>query len=77
MHKLRNTILSGALLLAANSAMAQIPPAISCVVSAAVPPILRAQGKAELVSDIVLTCTGGNPAAPMFVNITQSQVNGQ
>jgi hypothetical protein len=70
MHKLRNTILSGALLLTGHAAMAQIAPPISCVASAGAPPMLRLEGKAELVSDIVLTCTGGNPATTVFMNVS-------
>jgi hypothetical protein len=71
MNKLRGPILSGVLLLIArHSAIAQAPPPMTCNANASVPPIVRAEGKAELVSDIVLVCTGGNPAAPAPLNIS-------
>jgi hypothetical protein len=41
-------------------------PALQCVANAGVPPIVRAEGLAELVGDVVLNCTGGYPA--MFVD---------
>src|SRR4051794_17537776 len=59
----------GSLLFTAYSLVAQVP-GIACTANAPVPPIVRAEGKAELVSDVVLTCTGGNPAAPVFLNFT-------
>lgn len=63
-------ILSGALLLLARHSMiAQVPP-LTCAVTASAPPIVRAEGRAELVSDIVLTCRGGNPATPAAVNVS-------
>ena len=34
------------------------------------PLVVRAEGRAELVSDIVLTCTGGNPTMAAPVNIS-------
>jgi hypothetical protein len=37
--------------------------AFSCVGNAGVPPIVRAEGLAELVGDLVLNCTGGTPTA--------------
>ena len=62
MNKLYRPILCGALLIiAGHSLFAQAPPPLTCNANAPVPPIVRAEGKAELVSDIVLTCTGGNP----------------
>jgi hypothetical protein len=64
-----NTLLCGTLL-TAQSVMAQVGPPITCAATAAVLPAVRAEGKAELVSDIVLTCTGGNPAVPVFFNLT-------
>jgi len=39
------------------------PPQIKCAASAGVPPILRPEGVTELVGDILLTCTGGQPLA--------------
>ena len=38
-------------------------PAFACVANAGVPPIVRAEGVTELVGDLVLNCTGGNPTA--------------
>lgn len=52
------------LLLFASSgaAVAQVPgAAFTCTASAGVPPILRAEGRAELSGDIVVYCTGGAP----------------
>jgi len=43
----------------AVSANAQITNPFACTASAAVPPLLRAEGVTELVGDIVITCTGG------------------
>ncbi|MEP7354972.1 MAG: hypothetical protein ABI824_17220 [Acidobacteriota bacterium] len=48
--------------------------ALVCTASAAVPPIVRSEGYAELMGDIVLDCTGGNPttagAVVPAINIT-------
>ena len=33
-----------------------------CDTNAGVPPVVRAEGYTELVGDIVIACTGGNPA---------------
>lgn len=38
------------------------PPAFGCVANAGVPPVLRAEGLTELTGDIILNCTGGQPA---------------
>jgi len=38
-------------------------PAFQCVANAGVPPIVRAEGIAELVGDLVLNCNGGIPTA--------------
>jgi hypothetical protein len=46
-----------------GTAAAQQNTAFSCVTVAQVTPTLRAEGITELVGDIVLTCTGGNPIA--------------
>jgi len=48
---------------AASTANAQQNPAFSCIGNAGVPPIVRAEGLAELVGDLVLNCTGGTPTA--------------
>jgi hypothetical protein len=39
------------------------PAELTCAASAAVPPTVRGEGLTELVSDIVLSCTGGTPTA--------------
>jgi hypothetical protein len=44
-------------------ASAQNVPAFQCVANAGVPPLVRAEGIAELVGDLVLNCTGGYPAS--------------
>jgi hypothetical protein len=43
------------------SAAANVP-ALQCVANAGVPPIVRAEGIAELMGDLVLNCNGGYPA---------------
>ena len=43
------------------SANAQTTAPFSCTASAANPPLVRAEGVTELVGDVVLNCTGGNP----------------
>ncbi len=48
---------------AASTANAQQVAAFSCVGNAGVPPIVRAEGLAELVGDLVLNCNGGTPTA--------------
>ena len=71
MNRLNRPILCGVLLLIAqHSLISQVPPPITCNASAAAPPVVRAEGRAELVSDIVLTCTGGNPTMAAPVNIS-------
>lgn len=57
----------------AATASAQTP-AFQCVANAGVPPIVRAEGLAELLGDIVLNCTGGTPTA---AGATVQQVNVQ
>jgi hypothetical protein len=59
--------------LLAATASAQVP-AFQCVANAGVPPIVRAEGLAELLGDIVLNCTGGTPTA---AGATVPQVNVQ
>lgn len=57
-------------LFAAIPASAQsVTPAFACVATAAAPPLVRAEGLTELVGDLVLNCTGGDPAAPARVNV--------
>lgn len=50
-------------LLTVAVAGAQNLPAFQCVANAGVPPLVRAEGIAELVGDLVLNCTGGYPAS--------------
>jgi hypothetical protein len=57
-----------ALLLGSSTASAQTPAPLTCIANAGVPPLVRAEGLTELVGDIVLTCTGGNPTAPFLAN---------
>jgi hypothetical protein len=49
-------------------------PALQCVANAGVPPIVRGEGIAELVGDLVLNCTGGYPA--MFADQGSSTILG-
>jgi len=42
--------------------------AFACTASAGVPPLLRSEGLTELTGDIVLNCTGGDPAVPVVAN---------
>ena len=41
-----------------------IPQALACTANAGNPPTVRAEGLTELVGDVVLRCTGGEPTAP-------------
>ena len=41
---------------------------LRCDTNAGVPPVVRAEGHTELVGDIVLVCTGGNPTSPFLAN---------
>jgi hypothetical protein len=55
----KSGLLAGAaMLLAAIPAGAQV---VNCTTSASAEPIVRAEGNAEPVGDLILTCTGGNP----------------
>jgi hypothetical protein len=59
-----------ALLLGSSVANAQVigQTPLACIANAGVPPLVRAEGLTELVGDIVLVCTGGNPATPFLAN---------
>ncbi len=48
-----------ALIISASAVNAQSNPAFSCTSNAGVPPLVRAEGLAELVGDLVLNCNGG------------------
>lgn len=51
------------MMLTAVSASAQTAgPAFSCTANAGVPPVVRAEGITELTGDVILNCTGGQPA---------------
>lgn len=52
-----------AMIATAASAQVGVTPAFQCVANAGVPPIVRAEGLAELVGDVILNCTGGTPTA--------------
>lgn len=41
---------------------------LTCQANSGVPPVVRAEGFTELVGDLVITCNGGNPAAPFLAN---------
>lgn len=60
--------------LGSNSAYAQ--PAFTCVSNAGAPNIVRGEGVAELVGDIVLNCTGGVPTTGgQFIPLSNVQVS--
>src|SRR5579862_280530 len=50
-----------AVLLGLGSSSANAQPAFTCVSNAGAPNIVRGEGVAELVGDIILNCTGGVP----------------
>ncbi len=56
-----------------TAAVASAQPAFQCVANAGVPPIVRAEGVAELVGDIVLNCNNGVPTA-LGANVPQVNV---
>jgi hypothetical protein len=51
-------------LLLGTTVMANAQPAFTCQVSTGVTPLVRGEGLAELVGDVVLLCSGGIPTAP-------------
>jgi len=55
-------------MLGSVSAYAQGTSPFTCAANSGVAPNVRAEGLTELLGDLVLNCTGGNPAAPFFVN---------
>lgn len=60
----RKSLLLLVILIAVGSvASAQVPPAFQCTANAAVTPLVRAEGLAELVGDLVLNCNGGTSTA--------------
>ncbi len=66
---LRSILFATLLLLALHSAIAQVPT-MTCAASTGAVPVVRAEARADLVSDIVLLCTGGNPAAAAAFNLS-------
>ena len=69
-RKLFFVLAIAALLLGSSTASAQITTAtpLSCIANAGNPPLVRAEGLTELVGDVLLICTGGNPVAPFLAN---------
>jgi len=43
--------------------------ALVCQANSGVPPVVRAEGLTELLGDLVINCTGGNPGSPIVTNI--------
>ncbi len=70
----KSILLLAVIAMTATVASAQLgpPPAFACVATGGVPPLVRAEGLAELVGDLVLNCTGGIPTAQ---NVTVPKVN--
>jgi len=70
-RKLSPVLAVFALMLGAQTVFAQgstgLP--LQCTANAGVPPVVRAEGFTELTGDLVVTCTGGNPALPFNANI--------
>jgi hypothetical protein len=56
--------------LMAMPAVAQVTAGqpLNCFANSGVPPVVRAEGFTELTGDLVITCTGGNPATPFLAN---------
>ena len=48
-------------------ASAQTAP-VNCIANSGVPPLLRAEGLAELVRDVLIECQGGDPNETRLVN---------
>lgn len=70
-RKLFYVLAIAALLLGSSttaSAQTTVQTPLACIANAGVPPIVRAEGATELVGDIVLVCTGGNPGAAFLAN---------
>ncbi len=59
----KSLLLLAVIAIMATAGNAQINPndPLTCVANAGVPPIVRSEGLAELVGDVVLICTGGTP----------------
>jgi len=55
--------LAAATLFAAVASAQNLQGSLQCVANASVPPTVRSEGLTELVGDVTLNCTGGNPTA--------------
>jgi hypothetical protein len=55
------TLATSLLFLLTSKALAQSP--LTCATTQGTPPLIRAEGRSETVSDLVLTCSGGSPGA--------------
>jgi len=65
----KSLLLLAILLMVGSVASAQVvTPAFQCTANAGVTPLVRAEGLAELVGDVVLNCTGGTPTLPGTTN---------
>jgi hypothetical protein len=69
-RQLKHALAAGVLFVLAGQPASAQPPPLTCTTNGVAPPILRAEGNAELVADIVLTCTGGNPANQILADFT-------
>ena len=54
----------GVVLLVAIPVCAQVSIPLVCTANSSVPPVVRAEGLAELTGDLVVVCSGGTPTAP-------------
>lgn len=61
-------LLLAVLVMGASMASAQFPP-LTCTLNGGAPPLLRAEGLAEEVGQVIIQCTGGNPNTPGLINI--------
>lgn len=53
-------------------------PTFTCVIATEVPPVVRAEGKAEILGDLLLRCTGGAPTpagSPVPIGVFQIFLN--
>ena len=58
------------LILATGTSWGQVNPAFSCITYLdATPKFIRDEGKAELVKDVVLQCSGGSPGTTAIMNV--------
>jgi uncharacterized protein (TIGR03437 family) len=60
-HKWFFAVVLGGVLLGLSSSPANAQEALTCMENSGVPNIVRTEGGAELMGDVVLTCTGGVP----------------